>query len=153
MHDHHHIARPFLLLVGLLIASSCGGGQPWQEPGPKDVFDAFLMGWLRGEPEKAFELVLPADREALTASLAGASDLPADARPKPHQMLVVADIENVYDITKMEVSQTFENEPKNGQQVTLTLHHQDGSQSHAELVWSGGRWYVDLPLSPSGSRG
>ena len=126
--------------------------QPWKEPGPKDTFDAFLMHWYRGEGEKAFEYVLPADQEALKAPLAAVSDLPETERPKPWEMLVVAEIVNVYDIGKMEVSESFDTEPTQGQQVTLTLHHQDGTKSNAQLVWSSGRWYVDLPL-PSGREG
>ncbi len=142
-----------VLLLGAVVAmSACTTAEPWKEPGPKDVFDTFLMSWIRGEPEVAFEQVLPADRQALTAPLATVQDIPSEDRPKPHEMLVVADIENVYDITKMEVSETFEREPPEGQQVTLTLHHQDGSKSRAALVWSGGRWYVDLPL-PTGTDG
>lgn len=127
--------------------------ESWKDPGPRATFDAFLMHWFRGESDLAFELVLPADREALTRPLAAAADLPEADRPKPSDMLVVADIENVYDIDKMEASQTFETKPPDGQKVTLTLHHQDGTQSHAELVWSHDRWYVDLPLPPSGSEG
>lgn len=137
----------FAVIACCLGLTGCSNGEAWKNPGPKEVFDSFLIHWFRGESKLAFDFVLPADREALTKPL-GDAKLPEEMRPEPHQMLVVAEIENVYDIAKMEVSQTFETEPAEGQQVTLTLHHEDGSTSNAELVWSEGRWYVDLPLEP-----
>lgn len=135
------------LFLTSLGAAGCDEPEPWKTPGPKDVFDQFLIHWFRGEAEIAFDYVLPADRDALTAPLSDPK-LPAEMRPEPHEMLVVAEIENVYDIDKMEVSQTFDTAPPEGQRVTLTLHHQDGSTSDADLVWSEGRWYVDLPIEP-----
>lgn len=138
---------PTALTWFVLVAfSACDTGQSWKNPGPREVFDAFLIHWFRGEADLAFDYVLPADREALTAPLADV-ELPQKLRPKPEEMLVVADIENVYDIDKMVVSETFEQEPPAGQRVTLTLTRQDGSTAEADLVWSDGRWYVDLPLA------
>lgn len=130
---------------------ACHSGDPWKDPGPKDVFDAFLMHWFRGEAEEAFQYILPEDREALTQPLQDVSDLPRDRRPEPWEMLVVADVVNVYDIARMEVDSSLESQPKDGEKAMLTLHHQDGSQSGATLVWSDGRWYVDLPVAESGS--
>lgn len=145
------IGLRLLLIVVLLVLVGCDRDEPWKDPGPRDVFDTFLMHWFRGEAEIAFDYVLPADREALTKSLEEARELPEEQRPEPHEMLVVAEVTNVYDIAKMEVDAPLDKRPADGQKVTLTLHHEDGSNSEAQLVWSDGRWYVDLPLQPSGS--
>lgn len=145
--------RMTLCCLVALTLSACKQGPSWDDPGPRDVFDAFLMHWFRGEAKEAFDYVLPADREVLTKALDDVSDLPEDRRPEPWEMLVVADVVNVYDIARMEVDSELESKPDEDDKVTLTLHHQDGGQSHATLVWSDNRWYVDLPLEKSGSNG
>jgi hypothetical protein len=139
--------------LAALVFCACDSGEAWKDPGPKDVFDEFLMHWFRGEAKEAFEYVLPADRKVLTQPLEDASDLPEDQRPEPWEMLVVADVVNVYDIARMDVDSALDSRPNDDEKVTLTLHHQDGSQSEATLVWSDDRWYVDLPLEQSGSEG
>lgn len=125
---------------------SCGGSEPWNDPGPRDVFDAFLMHYFRGESELAFELVAPDDRAALTAPLETAGDIPAETKPEPHEMLVVAGVHNVYDVSRMELARPLERAPRDGENVEIVLHHQDGTRSSARLVWIESRWYVDLPL-------
>lgn len=141
-----------VMLFGVVLAG-CDEDPAWKKPGPKNTVDAFLMHWLRGEQELAFEYILPADRERLTAPLAQLEDVPEKQRPQPHEMLVVAGVTNLYDIAKMEVKGELESAPKEGQTVTVTLHRQDGTTSDAQLVWSDGRWFVDLPLENAGSEG
>lgn len=131
--------------LAVLVVAGCESDQPWEDPGPKDVFDAFLMHYFRGEEREAFEYILPRDREKLLEPLGEAGDMPPEARPQAHEMLVVADVHNVYDISRMELESPLET-VNEGQSVNLILHLQDGTKSNATLVWSGGRWYVDLPL-------
>jgi len=139
--------------MAVALGVGCDRGEAEPDADPRATFEAFLMHWYRGNAELAFDYVLPADREALTKPLEAAADLPEAQRPTPADMLVVSEIDNVYDIAKMEVSQKFDGTPPEGQPVTLTLHHQDGTTSTAHLVFSGGRWYVDLPLPASGTNG
>ncbi len=124
--------------------SACS--EPWDDPGPREAFDAFLMHYFRGESELAFEYVLPEDRAALTAPLENAKGLPEKATPEAHEMLVVAEVHNVYDISRMALAEPLTSAPSDGQRVELVLQMQDGSKSGAVMVWQDDRWYVDLPM-------
>lgn len=140
-------ARGSVFAIVLVATIGCSTSEPWRSPGPKDVFETFLIHWFKGEAKAAFEYVLPEDRDRLAKNLAQLDGVPEDVRPEVHEMLVVADIVNVYDIQRMETKQSMETEPAAGSRVDLILHRQDGSQVGATMVWSGERWFVDLPLS------
>jgi len=136
-------------LVGLLLCLSlvaCDTGPDWNDPGPRDTFQTFLLNWYRGDRVKAFAAILPADREVLTKPLSELGEVPDAARPKADEMLVVASIDNPYDIDRMEVTPKLEGPPKEGKRVALKLFYQDGTTGQAHMVWGGDRWYVDLPL-------
>lgn len=145
-HAFRFIAASLLLV--LACATGCDSSEPWSDPGPKAAFDAFLMHYFRGEVAEAYEYVLPADRAVIEAPLHNAK-LPQTKRPEPHEMLVVADVQNVYDIKRMELDEPLKSAPADGEAVKLILHLQDGTTTEATMVWSDARWYVDLPLDAS----
>lgn len=105
------------------------------------------MYWFKNERAKAFEMLVPEDREALAAPLDEIDGrLKEDVLPAPHEMLVAGRVDNPYDIKRMTVEPPLETKPEAGERITLKLAYQDGREGRARLVWSGEQWFVDLPL-------
>ena len=141
MHPHTIV----ILIAYVFCTVGCQSAEPWNEPGPEDTFESFLIHWFRGDAEQAFQMIAPDDREALTAEIGAVANL--GIKPKPWEMLVVAEVENVYDVAKIVAKPSrFEERPADGTIVTLTVKHQDGSANEAQMVWREDRWYVDFPL-------
>ncbi len=144
-----------ILVAAILTASlGCESKEAWQEPGPEDTFEQFLMDWYRGEREAAFEAIAPDDRrELLEAYDTLENKLDAEDLPDKSDMLVAGRVDNPYDLAKIELEQPLESAPAEGDEVTLTLEYHDGREGNATLSWGGERWYVDLPLAGEDSAG
>jgi hypothetical protein len=102
------------------------------------------MDLFRGDLENAFDKILPEDRDLLMGSLEGVK-LAEDSELKPHEALVVAGAETPYDIRKMTV-ENLESAPQAGYRTTVAIEYHDGRRGEVAMVWSGNRWFVDLPL-------
>ena len=113
------------------------------------MFERFLLDVAMGQSEEAFEAIEPTDRAQLLAARE-ALGVPDDAKPKPEEMLIVAGIDSAYDIKKIEVDPKLTEAPKPGTRVKLRLRYEGERVGEAFMIWSGERWFVDLPLNPKG---
>jgi len=136
--------KPIIFIVIGVVLSSCGSGEPWQDPGPRASFEAYLLDLFRGDLEAAYQKILPADREAL-ASAFSQLQVSEEERPKPHESLVVAGADTPYDIRRMEVDK-FDGAPPDGYRTIVRIDYHDGRKGEVAMVWSEGQWFVDLPL-------
>jgi hypothetical protein len=128
----------------------CEGKQPWREPGPREVFEQFLMLVLRGEDAAAWAMIAPADREALLKAREElVKRVGEEVAGPPERMLVVGDLDNEYDFKRIEVMDKLEQAPAEGQVIKLKLVYLDGREGYAQLIWQQERWFVDLPLEGS----
>lgn len=133
-----------LPILILLLLTGCSTGPNWEDPGPRAVFEAYLLDLFKGDLENAFDKILPEDREELTRSLQGLN-LPKERQSLPHEALVVAGAETPYDIRKL-TAENLKEEPKAGHRTTVAIEYHDGRRGEVAMVWSGNRWFVDLPL-------
>ncbi len=145
-----HYCWHIALVAGCILALSstaCQKERTWNDPGPEGTFRAYLMHWFHGEREKAFEMIVPDDREELTRPLETLeSRLDDSSLPAPHEMLITGRVDNPYDIKSMELTETLGQRPESGTTVTIELSYHDGREGRAQLVWQDRQWYVDLPL-------
>ncbi len=139
-----------LLLLMLLPALVVGcESSDWASPGPQDVFEQFLLDLAMGENEHAFAVIEPNDRAEITRALKTLK-LPQDAMPQPYDMLVVAGVNNPYELKSIQVEPELKAEPKPGTRVRLKLHFNGDRDSEAFMIWDGKGWFVDLPLDSKG---
>ncbi|MGM0555637.1 MAG: hypothetical protein ACQEVA_04575 [Myxococcota bacterium] len=137
--------------LGLLLS---GCGKPWQDPGPDDTFETFLLDLYSGNRQAAFDALRQQDRERLTKALEELEgEVPEDALPDRTQMLVTGRVDNPYDFKDIEYEEEFDQEPKEGTVVKLQLVYHDGREGQARVIWGGDRWYVDLPEATERSEG
>jgi hypothetical protein len=135
------------LALGAALSMSCQGRHPWQDPGPRESFEQFLMLVLRGEDEQAWAMIEESDRQQmLRAREALVKRVGEEVAGPPSRMLVVGDLDNPYDFKRIEVVDKLESAPTEGQRVRLKLIYLDGREGSAQLVWRAKRWFVDLPL-------
>lgn len=139
-----------MVCMAVFFVSGCASNEAWQEPGPEAVFEQFLLHWFVGEQDKAWEMVAPEDRKEL---LRAREDLkkvlaPLDL-PKPYEMLKSMGVASPYDFKKIARKTKLKGVLAKGTLVELKLHFFDGRESDAALVWSGTRWFVDLPVAGS----
>jgi hypothetical protein len=104
------------------------------------------MNWFRYDREKAFEMIAPEDRQALTRSLDEVSETLGGDVLAPHEMLVAGRVDNPYDLERVETSRELESRPEAGTRVELSLVYHDGRTGEATMVWRDDTWFVDLPL-------
>ncbi len=136
-----------LMLLPVLVVG-CEGAD-WADPGPKDVFEQFLLNLAMGENELAFAAIEADDRATITKALKTLK-LPDEAMPKPHDMLVVTGVNNPFELKSIDVDPKLEAEPKPGTRVRLTLHFNGDRNTEAFMIWDGNAWFVDLPLDSKG---
>ncbi len=137
------------LLVVLLISvvlAGCSKGNAWENPGPRESFETFLMDLWRGNRAEAFAAVWPDDQQRLMA----AGDVLAKKYPKvpglkPEEWLVVSRIDNPFDIRRLEIVSEASAVFEAGDRVLLEIHYYDDRVGKTEMVWGGERWFVALP--------
>lgn len=143
------------LLIGAVIAlatvnlSACSKSTTWDDPGPVQTFERFLLDWYRGAEPLSWQAIAPEDREALLKkrdALKREAGLKDDAVAPPHELFIGTSVDSPYEFRKIEVVEPLKDAPKKGQRVTLKLAYLDGRTGQARMVWGGDRWYVDLPL-------
>ena len=136
-----------LPLVGLAL-SGCDEGGDWRDPGPDDVLERFVTHWYLEEREEVLALVAPEDRAQIEAAHRElqAMKVPEEARPRLEEMLELGWVVNPYTLRKAQVLEKLEGAPKPGQRVKVKIVRGDGEEAMATMVWSGERWFVDLPL-------
>lgn len=134
------------LLLGLMAwTMGCGGSEPWENPGPRETFQTFLMDMWRGQTEAAYGALSPELRDALEGPLAMLGDhIEQGALPEREEMFVVARLDNPFDLHRMEIEDPVREPPEVGRRVTLKLQYHDGRTGQAALLWGGDRWYIDL---------
>lgn len=142
--------RAISKIICLLIVSagllSSGCGKPWQNPGPDETFETFLLDLYTGKRESAFNSLMEEDRQRLTKALDTLdADVAGDALPERAQMLVTGRVDNPYDFKDISFEEDLTEEPKVGTTVELKLEYHDAREGSARVVWSGERWHVDLP--------
>ena len=141
---------PPLLLCALLCAS--GGceddGGDWRDPGPDEVLERFLTHWYLEEHQELLSLIAPQDRAQLEAAheRLRAMKVPDSVGPRPEEMLELGWVANPYLLRKTQVVDRLKAPPAAGQRVAVKVVQGDGEEAVATMVWSGERWYVDLPL-------
>lgn len=128
-----------ILFIIVLLLSACGG-ESWKDPGPRSIYEQFMIHTARARKAEALALVDPEDIPLLTTGL---DKLPKEQRPPEDDRLVVAGIDNKFDIKRIEITQQFESEPAAGTSLELKLHYVDETTKVAHMVWRG-EWYVDL---------
>ncbi|MFW5966122.1 MAG: hypothetical protein ACOCV2_01335 [Persicimonas sp.] len=136
-------------LIGLLVFPmfACDSSQPWRDPGPDEAFERFLLDWHQNKPRKAFEAIAPEDRRRLLEPYDELEkEMDEEELPERHEMLPAGRVENPYDLADIEVAESLEEEPEDGERVTLELSYHDERKGEATMVWRGERWYVDLPI-------
>lgn len=154
VHTRRRATRAQLLAACLLAAlslSACskGGAVSWDDPGPVQTFERFLLDWYRGAEPLSWQAIAPEDREALLKkreALKREAKLPDDAVAPPHELFIGTSVDSPYEFRKIEVVEPLKEAPKPGHRVTLKLAYLDGREGQARMVWGGDRWYVDLPL-------
>lgn len=130
-----------LSVVGLAGCESAS----WSDPSAADVFEQFLLDVYLGQKEAAFEAIAPNDRERLVQPRTKLR-VPEEQRPKAFEMLMVAGIENPYEIKKVDTEPKLTSAPVAGTKVKLKVTFDGDRSSEASMIWDGQRWYVDLPL-------
>ena len=138
--------RPLLLLwvSTALLAQGCDSKDQWNGPEPEARFEAFLLSWLQEEPEQAWAMIAPKDRDALLVDFDAARA--ANPALKPWDMLLTRKMTSFYAVTKMEPTSPLPKTLAPGAETTLVLHKRDGTKEDAVLSWDGTQWFVVLDI-------
>ena len=139
--------RIFSLTTLMVFAIACSQAR-WDDPGPRETFENFLIAESQGDIETVFAMIWKEDREVLKARADALEGVPESVRPAAHEMLVIAGMDHPYDIERTRLAKKIESEPETGQQVVVELFYMDGREGKATMIWGGDGWYVDLPLEP-----
>lgn len=139
-------------VIGLLVLPvfACDSSQPWRDPGPDEAFERFLLDWHQDNRREAFDAIAPKDRGRLLEPYDQLeNEIDEDELPERHEMLPAGRVDNPYDVADIEVVESLDEEPEDGERVTLELSYHDGREGEAIMVWRSERWYVDLPIDES----
>lgn len=135
------------ILAVILLLGTVGCSQSsWDNPGPRETFENFLISRSQNDTEAMFNHIWKEDRETLKSSVESLENIPENVRPAPHEMLVVAGMDHPYDIERTRLQDKIDGEPSEGQRVVIELFYLDGREGQATMIWGGDGWYVDLPL-------
>lgn len=142
MNKYHLIFALGLLLLLVPLSGQCSGTD-WSEQRAEQRFRDFLLRANRGEMDRAFEFISPANRRKIGEPREALKRTFKEAPPLD-EMLVVSDVDSPYDIKDIELEGQISKRPDEGQTRTLELTYHYGASKEATMVWRKSDWYVKL---------